>query len=218
MNAIIGLLEDVLIYFYKLTNDYGLAIIIITVIIKIITIPLTQKQLVSTRKMQELEPQRKKIQEKYKNDREKMNQAILDLWKENNINPAAGCLPLLIQFPILIGMFRVISNPVKLPLLEGFSPIFLGVNLTAIVSKLPLPVAAGAVIITGVSTFAQQWIMMPDKSQKSMLIVMPAMMAWFSYRFPAGLVLYWVLNNILSLAHHLILVKPGQKGALESKE
>ncbi|HHX77399.1 MAG TPA: hypothetical protein GX697_03515, partial [Firmicutes bacterium] len=68
------------------------------------------------------------------------------------------------------------------------------------------------------STFAQQWIMMPDKSQRAMLIVMPAMMAWFSYRFPAGLVLYWVLNNILSLAHHLILIKPGQKGALESKK
>lgn len=215
MNSIIGLLESVLIYFYKLTNNYGLAIILLSILIKIATIPLTQKQMISTRKMQELEPQRKKIQEKYKNDKEKMNQAILELWKENNINPAAGCLPLLIQFPILIGMFRMIANPVKLPLIEGFSPLFLGIDLTVIVSKLAMPVAVGAIIITGASTFLQQWIMMPDKSQKAMLFVMPAMMAWFSYRFPGGLILYWFINNILSLAHHLLIIKPGQKGALE---
>lgn len=216
--VIIDFLNQVLAYFYGITGNYGLAIILLTVALKVVTIPLTQKQLQSTQKMQALEPERKKLQAKYKNDKTKLNQAMMDLWKKHNVNPAAGCLPLLVQFPVLIGIFRVLQQPeVMAETIENFSPMFLGIDMTALVSELSIPIMLLAVVFSAVSTFLQQWLMMSDKSQKAMLIVMPIMMGVFSYRFQAGLVLYWILNNLLSVVHHFFMKSPLPKGASEKK-
>ena len=220
MQAIIDVLISVLAYFYSWTGNYGLSLILITLLIKLITWPLTQKQLESTKKMQALEPERKKLQEKFKNDKEKMNQALMELWKENKVNPAAGCVPLLIQFPVLIGMFQMLRAPERIAAaIPDFSPLFLGVNMTSLVSELPIAIAAVAVIVTGGTTFLQQFLTMSggDKNTKMMLYIMPLMLAYFSYTFPAGLVLYWALNSVLSVLHHFIIKTPGQKGALEQK-
>lgn len=220
MQAIIDVLISVLAYFYSWTGNYGLSLILLTLLIKLITWPLTQKQLESTKKMQALEPERKKLQEKFKNDKEKMNQALMELWKENKVNPAAGCVPLLIQFPVLIGMFQMLRAPDKIAAaIPDFSPLFLGVNMTSLVSELPIAIAAFAVIVTGGTTFLQQFLTMSggDKNTKMMLYIMPLMLAYFSYTFPAGLVLYWGLNSVLSVLHHFIIKTPGQKGALEQK-
>ncbi len=217
--AIIDVLISIMAYFYSLTGNYGLSLILLTLLIKLVTWPLTQKQLESTKKMQALEPERKKLQEKYKNNKEKMNQALMELWKENKVNPAAGCVPLLIQFPVLIAMFQMLRDPVRVAAaIPDFSPMFLGIDITLIVSELPMAVAAGAVIITGGTTFLQQYLTMSgtDKNMKMMLYIMPLMLAYFSYTFPAGLVLYWALNSILSVAHHYI-IPPVQKGALDKK-
>jgi YidC/Oxa1 family membrane protein insertase len=170
--------------------------------------------------MQALEPERKKLQEKFKNDKEKMNQALMELWKENKVNPAAGCVPLRIQFPVLIGMFQMLRAPDKIAAaIPDFSPLFLGINMTSLVSELPIAIAAIAVIVTGGTTFLQQFLTMSggDKNTKMMLYIMPLMLAYFSYTFPAGLVLYWALNSVLSVLHHFIIKTPGQKGALEQK-
>lgn len=220
MQAIIDVLISVLAYFYSWTGNYGLSLILMTLLIKLITWPLTQKQLESTKKMQALEPERKKLQEKFKNDKEKMNKALMELWKENKVNPAAGCVPLLIQFPVLIGMFQMLRAPERIAAaIPDFSPLFLGVNMTSLVSELPIAIAAVAVIATGGTTFLQQFLTMSggDKNTKMMLYMMPLMLAYFSYTFPAGLVLYWALNSVLSVLHHFIIKTPGQKGALEQK-
>ncbi len=220
MQAIIDVLISVLAYFYSWTGNYGLSLILLTLLIKLITWPLTQKQLESTKKMQALEPERKKLQEKFKNDKEKMNKALMELWKENKVNPAAGCVPLLIQFPVLIGMFQMLRAPERIAAaIPDFSPLFLGVNMTSLVSELPIAIAAVAVIATGGTTFLQQFLTMSggDKNTKMMLYIMPLMLAYFSYTFPAGLVLYWALNSVLSVLHHFIIKTPGQKGALEQK-
>jgi YidC/Oxa1 family membrane protein insertase len=220
LQAIIDVLISVLAYFYSWTGNYGLSLILLTLLIKLITWPLTQKQLESTKKMQALEPERKKLQEKFKNDKEKMNQALMELWKENKVNPAAGCVPLLIQFPVLIGMFQMLRAPDKIAAaIPDFSPLFLGINMTSLVSELPIAIAAIAVIVTGGTTFLQQFLTMSggDKNTKMMLYIMPLMLAYFSYTFPAGLVLYWALNSVLSVLHHFIIKTPGQKGALEQK-
>ncbi len=217
--VIIDFLHQVLAYFYGVTGNYGLAIILLTVALKVVTIPLTQKQLQSTQKMQALEPERKKLQAKHKNDKTKLNQAMMELWKKHNVNPAAGCLPLLVQFPVLIGIFRVLQQPeVMAETIENFSPMFLGIDMTALVSELSIPIMLLAVVLSAVSTFLQQWLMMSDKSQKAMLIVMPIMMGVFSYRFQAGLVLYWILNNLLSVVHHFFMKSPLPKGASEKKK
>ncbi len=217
--AIIEVLISIMAYFYSWTGNYGLSLILLTLLIKLVTWPLTQKQLESTKKMQALEPERKKLQERYKNDKEKMNQALMELWKENKVNPAAGCVPLLIQFPVLIAMFQMLRAPERIAAaIPDFSPLFLGIDMTLDVSQLPLAIAATAVILTGGSTFLQQYLTMSggDKNTKMMLYIMPLMLAYFSYTFPAGLVLYWALNSILSVAHHFI-IPPAQKGALEKK-
>ncbi len=216
--VIVDFLHQVLAYFYNMTGNYGWAIILLTVALKVVTIPLTQKQLQSTQKMQALEPERKKLQAKYKNDKTKLNQAMMDLWKKHNVNPAAGCLPLLVQFPVLIGIFRVLQQPeIMAETIENFSPLFLGIDMTALVSELSIPVMVLAVVFSAASTFMQQWLMMSDKSQKAMLIVMPIMMGVFSYRFQAGLVLYWILNNLLSVVQHFFMKNPLLKGASEKK-
>jgi YidC/Oxa1 family membrane protein insertase len=165
--------------------------------------------------MQALQPEIKKIQEKYKNDKEKLNQETMALWQKNKVNPAAGCLPLLIQFPFLIAIFRLLQDP---ELLQGIENVyFLGINMTvAMVQNGVWQTNPGyyiLVALSGLTTFYQQKIMMTDKSQQTMMIFMPLMLLFFSIRFPAGLVMYWVVNNILSAGHHILLSKMPAKGA-----
>lgn len=104
------LLLSFLEFLYGITNSYGFAIIILTLIVRVALYPLNQKQMVSMQQMQKIQPMLKVIQEKYGNDREKMNQETMRLYKEYKVNPAAGCLPILVQLPILILLFRVLNN------------------------------------------------------------------------------------------------------------
>jgi len=108
---------------YSLTHSYGLAIIILTLLVRVLLYPLSHKQMVSMQKMQKLQPRLKVLQEKYKDDKETLNKEIMRLYKENNVNPAAGCLPLLVQLPILILLFRVLMN------LDLGGATFLGISL-----------------------------------------------------------------------------------------
>ena len=108
---------------YTFTHSYGIAIIILTILIRILLHPLSHKQLVSMQKMQKLQPRIKILQEKYANDKDALNKEIMKLYKENNVNPAAGCLPLLVQLPILILLFRVLMN------LDLGGATFLGISL-----------------------------------------------------------------------------------------
>lgn len=109
-NGASGLLLAVLEFFYGITNSFGLAIVLLTILIRLALYPLNQKQMVSMQQMQKIQPRLKVIQEKYGNDKEKMNQETMRLYKENKVNPAAGCLPLLVQLPILILLFNVLRT------------------------------------------------------------------------------------------------------------
>jgi YidC/Oxa1 family membrane protein insertase len=220
IDTIAKFLGEILLFFYNNTGqNYGLAIILLTLVVRLVTWPLTSKQLSSAKAMQDMQPEIKKLQEKYKDDKEKLNQATMELWKTHKVNPAAGCLPLLLQFPVLIAMFRLLQQPA---LLEGIeNVIFLTMNMTV------AAVADGIwqtnpgyyimVILSGITTYLQQKLMMTDKSQQTMMIIMPFMILFFSVRFPAGLVLYWVINNFLSVGHHYFLNKPSAKGAVSEK-
>ena len=181
---------------YMFTNsigipNYGLAIILLTVIIKMVLYPLTKKQMLSMRSMQQLQPKIKELQSKYKDkDKQVLQQKTMELYKEHNINPMAGCLPLIIQMPILIALYRALY---KFDFINLAHASFLWVpNL-----KHPDPYVLP--LIAGVATFLQSKLTTTtaDPTQRIMLYTMPAFIAWISHTMPAGLALYWVVFNVV---------------------
>ncbi len=193
---------------YRLTDvlgvpNYGLAIIFITILIKAVLFPLTQKQMKSMRGMQEIQPEVKYVQEKFKDDPELMQKKIGELYKEKGVSPFGGCLPLLVQMPIFIAFYQSL---IKFNFAVAEHASFLGIdNIGQSVSyyisqgdiiPMYLPILAAA------TTFLQQKISMvntKDPTQNTMLYIMPLFMAWIVMRLPAGLPIYWVMFNTLGI-------------------
>ncbi len=228
IEAIADVFGDVISIIYGFVPNFGVAIIILTLMVKLITFPLNNKQIQTTRRMQKLQPEIKKIQQKYKDDKQKQNQVMSEYMKENNMNPLAGCLPLLVQFPFLIGIFRLLREPVIVEekIGEAFSPFLfpsadfvnlltlpseLYVDTATLISQLTINFGDYGVyylfpIIAGGTTYLYSKMSMPaDSSQKMMLYLMPGMITVFSFGFPIGLVIYWTMNNIFSLAQHKLV-------------
>ncbi|OPY58843.1 MAG: Membrane protein insertase MisCA precursor [Pelotomaculum sp. PtaU1.Bin035] len=172
--------------------NYGIAIILLTIIVKMALYPLSFKQMRSMVAMQKLQPKIKEIQDKWKNkDQKKMQQLIMDLYKENNVNPMAGCLPLLVQMPILIALYRSLY---RFPYINTDHASFIWVqNLS---DKDPLFILP---VLAGVTTYLQSKMTtsMTDPTQRTMLYMMPVFIAWISSTVPAGLALYWVIFNVV---------------------
>lgn len=196
-DSAVGLLQDLLTFFYGVTvslgmANYGIAIILITLVIKLALYPLTVKQVKGMKAMQDLQPKMKELQEKFKGNPEKLNQEMAILYKNSGVNPLAGCLPLLIQMPILMGIFFAIRDYqyAHLPSflwiadLSGPDPLYI------------LP------ILSAVTTYIQQKQTTTDTNQqaKMMMNLMPLFIGYISITFPAGLVLYWVVSNTFQIA------------------
>lgn len=178
--------------------SYGLAIIIMTIAIKVALFPLTQQQMRSMRAMQEIQPKMKYIQDKYKDDAQLMQKKIMEMYKEHGVNPMGGCLPLLIQMPIFFAFYQSLY---KFNYLDAAHKGFLWIP--DISQPDPWFLLA---ILAGLTTFLQQKISMVnnnDPTQKAMLYMMPVMMAWIAFKMPAGLPLYWVVFNILGILQQL---------------
>ncbi|NLZ38418.1 MAG: YidC/Oxa1 family membrane protein insertase [Firmicutes bacterium] len=221
IQAIVEVLKSVLLSINNVTQNYGLSIIILTILIRVITWPLMSKQLSSAKAMQEIQPELKKLQEKYKHDQEKLNAATFELWKKHKINPAAGCLPLLVQLPILWAMFRMLQTPPNIETSQFFLfTIDMREALMSTVDGVTVwksnPGYWILVFLSGATTYLQQKLTMTDQSQRSMMIVMPLMLLYFSLRFPAGVILYWVVNNLLSLGQHLLISRGSAMGEVEN--
>ncbi len=183
--------------FYTITKSlgfgsYGLAIILLTILIKIVLYPLTAKQIQSMRAMQILQPKMKKLQEKYKNNPQVMQQKLAELYRDAGVNPLAGCLPMLIQMPILMGMYYALFNFDY----GGAEPSFLW--LPSLSQTDPLYILP---VLSALTTFLQQKMSMTDSNSqtKMLMIIMPLFIGWISLNFPAGLVLYWVTMNIVQI-------------------
>ncbi|MFZ5634223.1 MAG: YidC/Oxa1 family membrane protein insertase [Bacillota bacterium] len=183
--------------------NYGLAIILFTILLKIVLYPLTLKQMKSMYMMQQLGPKIKEIQDKYKGkDPQKMQQKIMDLYREHNVNPMAGCLPLLVQMPILIALFQALRTFVYAD--ERHAGFLWIENLSQINNEFYI-----LAILAGLSTFIQTRMTtnMADQTQKIMLYTMPLMIAYFATQVPAGLALYWVTFNILGIVQQYFVNK-----------
>ena len=172
--------------------SYGWSIVLLTILVKMILYPLTVKQVKSMKAMQELSPKLKKIQEKYKDNPQEMQQKVASLYKDAGVNPLAGCLPLLIQMPILMGMYYALYNFDY----GSVNPAFLWLpNLSEPDPIYVLPV------LSALTTFLQQKMTTTEMTQqmKIMMTVMPLFIGWISLNFPSGLVLYWVTMNVVQI-------------------
>lgn len=191
-------------FFHSFTGSYGLDIILLTVLIKILMAPLTHKSFVSMKAMQKLQPQMEKLKEKYGNDKEKLNKEIMELYRRNGVNPLGGCLPMVLQFPVFIGLYNALSTPIELR-----HASFLWIKDLSRPDWESLPIAIAGwqfgipvlTILMGASMFIQQW-MTPtagDPNQRKIMMLMPLMFTFMFVSFPAGLTVYWLVNNLLTI-------------------
>ena len=197
---------------YIVIPNYGLAIIVLTMLVRLAVSPLMVRQMKSAEKMRTVQPKVKALQEKFKDDKQKQSEEMMKLWKKEGVNPLGGCLPLLLQFPVLIGLFFSLRSSIGL----RHAPFMLWIDdlsQPATLFFLPgidFPVRVLPLIMAG-SMFAQQKMTptsgMDPAQAKMMLIMMPAMMLFFSYTFPSGLVLYWTVSNLLGIAQQLWIRK-----------
>jgi YidC/Oxa1 family membrane protein insertase len=185
---------------HKVTDNYGIDIIIISILIKIIFLPLTQISFKSMKEMQKVQPEMARLKETYKNDKARLQQEIMLLYKRRKINPMSGCLPMLIQIPVFIALYNALQNSIEM----RHAPFFLWIrDLSA---KDPIYITP---LIMGVTMVIQQK-MTPtsaDPSQAKMFMLMPIMFTFLFLNFPSGLVIYWLINNVLSIAHQYYLNK-----------
>ena len=184
----------------KYVGNFGISIIIVTILIKIALLPLTLKQDKSMKEMKKLQPEIEKIKEKYANDKQMLNIKTMELYKEHKVNPLGGCLPLLLQLPILFALFGVLSNGI----IPKYSS-FLWLKLSVPDQFYILPVLNGAV-----SFFQQKLMGTSDNPQmKNMMYIFPIMMIYISYRMPSGLQLYWLTSSILAVVQQYFIMKKG---------
>ncbi|MCF7935786.1 MAG: YidC/Oxa1 family membrane protein insertase [Synergistales bacterium] len=244
-NAGSDFLLAVLEFFKNFSGSYGVAIILLTICVRILLHPLTHKQMVSMQKMQKLQPRIKMLQEKYKNDKEKMNKEMMSLYRENKVNPAAGCLPLLVQLPILILLFRVLIN------LDLQGAALLGVNLdksvyTAVGHAVGLAgetIGFGAVlsgvaanplgllqfnlyggnvvliIVIGFLTWYQQQMSATANPQMAFMNwFMPLFLVFICLGLPGGVLLYWGVSSFMGVAQQWWIKRKTQEEMMEENK
>src|SRR6266404_3231536 len=194
----------VLHFFHRVSGSYGLDIILLTVLIKILMAPLTHKSYASMKQMQKLQPQMERLKERYSDDKEKLNKEIMELYKRNGVNPLGGCLPMVLQFPVFIGLYNALSTPIELrhaPFMwikDLSRPDWQSLPFNVGDWHLGIPILT---ILMGASMFLQQW-MTPtagDPNQRKMMMLMPLMFTFMFVSFPAGLTVYWLVNNLLTI-------------------
>jgi YidC/Oxa1 family membrane protein insertase len=228
-NGIVAGLNFLLQFLNDITGNYGVAIILLTLLAKLVLLPLTIKQTRSMIAMQKVQPEIKKLQEKYKDDKERLSQEMMKFYKENKVNPLGGCLPLVLQLPIFFALFTVLREYLLTP------PTNILGNTFALIQKLPtfsdgatalgnalynIPFNKQAgflwidnladstriadptfilIILLAVTTWYSQKQVMTDPRQKNMMIIMPLITAFISWSLPAGVVLYWLTTNVLQI-------------------
>lgn len=239
------LLGQVLSFFYDLIPNYGVAIILLTIFVRLVLLPLTIKQTKSMQAMQKIQPQMKELQAKHKGDKQRLNEEMMKLYKTHQVNPLGGCLPLVLQFPVFIALFRVLNTcgvtvkkgtpcpaaaigikylPATGALLAaiqagntGFLGMKMGTSPADVVSKAGLVAAIPYMILLalmGLTTWYQTkqaaGAQPPGASNQMAIVgkIMPVMLVIFSYRFPVGVSIYWVVSNLWTIGQQRVLLGP----------
>jgi len=205
----------ILTWFYNFVGNWGVAIILLTILIKIAFWPLSRKSFKSMEQMKKLQPMMKQIQEKYKDDKQAQSREMMQLYKTYGVNPMGGCLPILIQLPVFVALYQALLNCIELRH-ASFIPYLPGTDLLWLADlsvKDPFYITP---LIMGATMFLQQWLSpaMGDPQQRKIMMLMPLIFTVMFINFPSGLVLYWLCNNILSIIQQSwTLRKTGQQAS-----
>lgn len=228
MQALENALFWILNYFYGWVHDYGFAIVLLTVAVRIVMLPLTIKQVKSMHELQRIQPKLKELQEKYKNNKEKLQEETMKFYQEHKVNPFGGCLPTLLQFPVLIALYRTLGGTPEKPGLflkhiaslgaaeaeaaKRFWIILPDLTKTpkvvfgeaGLVSALPYILL---VVLFGLSVYLPQVTQSKDRQQRMIGLYMSVMMLFFGWSVPAGVLVYWVTSSALQLAQQYAVTR-----------
>ncbi|HUK83855.1 MAG TPA: membrane protein insertase YidC [Verrucomicrobiae bacterium] len=204
-------------FFYRLIPNFGVAIILVTIAIKIIFWPIQAKSIKSMKEMQKFQPQVQKLKEKYKDDPQRLNQETMKLYREHKINPLSGCLPMLVQLPVLFGFYKVLLSDIAL---RGASFLWIK-DLSqpdTILTVAGFPVNPLPLVMVGTQIWQQKITPTSgDPQQAKMMMFMPLIMLIFFYKVASGLVLYWTLQQLLSIAQQWWSLRHEKKTAPADK-
>ena len=234
--ALLDVLGGVLNFFYQIIPSLGIAIILLTLVIALLLFPLTLKQTRSMKAMQEIQPQVKALQKEFKGDRDELNKRLMELYKEKGVNPAAGCLPMIVQMPIWFGLFRVLRNPdeyIQLDPGETLNSTFLGMNLTVSPSEVvpdliktgdilgALPYILLIIVIVAAGFYQQMQMTARRKddpnqqqqqqgaaqSMQTAMKIMPLFFGFISWTLSAGLGIYFATSNIFRIGQQALIFR-----------
>jgi YidC/Oxa1 family membrane protein insertase len=199
---------------YRVAPNYGVDIILLTVVVRLLTLPMSVKGQRSMIRMQRLQPQVERIREKFKDDQERLNREMVDLYKRNHVNPLGGCLPMLVQLPVFFGLYEALLNAVELRqaafvgwMADLSAPDCLPIAGLPPISFLPCAGIPVLVILMAGTAFLQQWMSpkQPDPNQQKMMMYMPVAFSVIFINLPAGLSLYYLASNLLGIAQQFVL-------------
>ena len=209
LKPIQNVLECVIAFLYEnVTANYGLAIILLTIIVRIILLPLTISQTKSMTRMQMLQPELKEIQKQYKDDQQRMQQEIMAFYKKNNVNPLSGCLPLLLQMPIFFALFQLLRDLGVNAIGAGSQTLykFLWLDLTIKDPYYILPILmVGTMILT--SKMTQTDMTQTGMNSAMMTYMLPVVFGFISYNMQSGILVYWVTTNVWSIGQQWVVNK-----------
>ncbi|MDQ3285918.1 MAG: membrane protein insertase YidC [Actinomycetota bacterium] len=196
-----GLISDVLESFHSWGAPWWLSIVLLTVLVRAVLFPLTIRQVKNMRAMQELKPDMDSIRARYKDDRQKQQEAIMNLYRERRVNPLAGFLPILVQIPVFITMYRVIRNHEETFPSFASGGLLWFVDLTRADPYFILPVLSASILFVAGGISSRN----VAPGQRSMMRLMPIAFTAFIARFPAGLFVYWVTSNTITLVQNYLI-------------
>ncbi len=227
-------LEYIVIFLYNhVVTNYGIVIILLTIIVRIVLVPLTISQTRSMAKMQKIQPELKELQKKYKDDKQKLQQETMEFYKKNNVNPLAGCLPLLFQMPVFFALFQALRNPSEIVtnVLGSFSldgvANSINIGLTGFQSTANFTLTGVAnpnynflwmnlnsrdpyyilVILMVATMFLSMKMTTTDARQSKIMYIMPLVFGFISWQFPSGILIYWVTTNVWSIGQQWLVNK-----------
>jgi len=206
-------LLELLIVMQRVTHNYGWSIVLLTLGIRVIFYPINKRQIQAMKAMQRIQPEIKRIQEKYKDDREQLNKEMIEVYRRHKVNPLGGCLPMLLQLPVFIGLYNALLQAIELrhaPFIAWIHDLSQPDRLGA--WPIPFVLPPGIPVLTllmGVSMLVQQKTTpsTADPVQQRMMMILPLVFTVMFINFPAGLVLYWFSNNVLSIAQQQLMAR-----------